>query len=126
VENGEVEVFFIGPKRWWRGEETVTGAVGIKSFNFEVVKEVGEVGCHCFSGRNEGGDSTLWFSSIQMREGGRRQHAMRRRGQMNGGGLGVLMKETVGKLGWYRAEKARVGRCAGRPEKKKKEKISEN
>jgi hypothetical protein len=34
VENGEVEVSFIGPKRRWRGEETVASAVGIKSFNF--------------------------------------------------------------------------------------------
>jgi hypothetical protein len=35
----------------------------------------------------------------------------------SGGAFGVLRKETVGKLGWYRAEKAGVGRCAGRPEK---------
>jgi hypothetical protein len=48
VENGEVEVSFIGPKRQWRGEETVAGTVGIKSFGFEVVKEVGEVGWHHF------------------------------------------------------------------------------
>jgi hypothetical protein len=34
-----------------------------------------------------------------------------------GGGLGILRKETVGKLARYRAEKAGVGRCARRPEK---------
>jgi hypothetical protein len=59
VENGEVEVSFIGSKRRWRGEQTVTGAVGIKSFSFEVVKDVSEVGWRYFGGENEGGDPTL-------------------------------------------------------------------
>jgi hypothetical protein len=51
----------MGSRRQWRGEETVTGAVGIKSFGFIVVKEVGEVGWRRFSGGNEGGDSKLHF-----------------------------------------------------------------
>jgi hypothetical protein len=34
-----------------------------------------------------------------------------------GGGLGILRKETVGKLAQYWAEKAGVGRCARRPKK---------
>jgi hypothetical protein len=51
-------------------EETVAGAVGIKSFGFDVVKEVGEVGwCH-FGGGNECGDSTLRFDFLRLREGG--------------------------------------------------------
>jgi hypothetical protein len=70
VENDEVEVSFIGPKRRWRGEETVAGAVGIKRFGFEAVKEVGEVGWRRFGGGNEGGDSTLRFVFLRLREGG--------------------------------------------------------
>jgi hypothetical protein len=66
VENSVVEVSFIGPKRQWRGEETVAGAVGIKSFGFKVVKVVWEVGwCH-FGGGNEGGDSTLRFVFLRL------------------------------------------------------------
>jgi hypothetical protein len=38
-------------------------------------------------------------------------------GAHGSGGLGVLRKETVGKLGQYRAEKAGMGWCAGRPKK---------
>jgi hypothetical protein len=70
VENDEVEVSFIGPKRRWRGEETVAGAVGIKRFGFEAIKEVGEVGWRCFGGGNGGGDSTLRFVFLRLREGG--------------------------------------------------------
>jgi hypothetical protein len=70
VESGKVEVSFIGPKRQWRGEEMVAGAVGFKSFSFEVVKEVGEVGWCRFSGGNEGGDSTLRFVFFRLWEGG--------------------------------------------------------
>jgi hypothetical protein len=120
VENGEVEVSFIGPKRQWRGEETVAGTVGIKSFGFEVVKEVGEVGWHHFGWGNEGSDSTLQFRSIRVQEGGRGWHATRRCDRMGDSGLGVLMKETVGNLGRYRAKKARVARCASRSKKKKR------
>jgi hypothetical protein len=60
-----------------------------------------------FQGVNGGGESTgaelvresegyraaLQFGSIQVREGGRRRHAMRRRGRMGGRGLGILRKE---------------------------------
>jgi hypothetical protein len=60
---------FIGSGRQWRGEETVAGAVGIKSFSFEVVKEVGEVGWHHFGGGNEGGNSTLRFVFLRLKEG---------------------------------------------------------
>jgi hypothetical protein len=70
MENGEVEVSFIGPKRQWRGEEIVVGAVGIRSFSFEVVKEVGDMGWRRFARGNEGGDSTLWFVFLRLREGG--------------------------------------------------------
>jgi hypothetical protein len=61
VENCEVEVSFVGSKRWWRGEEMVASTVGIKSFGLEVVKEEGEVGRRHFGGGNEGNDSMLRF-----------------------------------------------------------------
>jgi hypothetical protein len=70
VENGEVEVSFIGSKRSWMGEETVASVKGIKSFDFEVVKEVWDVGWRRFSGGNEGGDSTLRFVFLRLQEGG--------------------------------------------------------
>jgi hypothetical protein len=61
---------FIGSGRQWRGEEMVAGTVGIKSFGFEVVKDVGEVGWHRFGGGNEGGDSMLRFVFLRLREDG--------------------------------------------------------
>jgi hypothetical protein len=57
VENGKVEVSFIGWKMRWREEETVASAVGIKTFYFDVVKEEGEVGWRHFGGGNDVGDS---------------------------------------------------------------------
>jgi hypothetical protein len=48
----------------------VAGTVGIKSFGFEVVKDVGEVGWHRFGGGNEGGDSMLRFVFLRLREDG--------------------------------------------------------
>jgi hypothetical protein len=117
ARESEVE---LGNTMRWRGEETIAGTVGIKSFGFEVVKEVGEVGWHHFGWGNEGSDSTLQFRSIRVREGGRGWHATRRCDRMGGGGLGVLMKETVGNLGRYWVKKGRVARCASRSKKKKR------
>jgi hypothetical protein len=42
---------------------------------------------------NEGSQAALRFGSIHVQEGDHRRHAMRERGRMGAGGLGVLRKE---------------------------------
>jgi hypothetical protein len=66
---------------------------------------------------SEGCRAALWFSSIRVQEGGRRWHATwrheRERRWLE------PRNEAMGMLGRYQAEKAGVGRCAGRPEGQK-------
>jgi hypothetical protein len=66
---------------------------------------------------SEGGRATLRFSSIRVREGDRRWHATRWR-EREQRRRPEPRKEAMGKLGQYHAKKARVGWCAGRPERK--------